>query len=237
MTNPRTETPVRADRKDRAATADFESSAAERAQTFLDWTRINSKALTAGAAVVVVAAAGFWFYQRSQQIQNANAERALMNAKQSLTAGNMPLAQTDLQNVFSRYPSTGAGVEAGMLLAQVDFDAGKPGDGITVLNKAYGSRAAGTEKPTILNLKGDGLAQQGKLTEAAQQYQAAADATAPGAEKAFYASKAARTYQSAGDTAKARELWTAILNDPKMQNVAAEARVRLGELTAQVAKK
>lgn len=237
MTNPRTETPVPSSRAERKASADFESAAAERAQTFLDWTRINSKALTAGAAVIVVAAAGYWFFQRSQQIQAANAERALMNAKQSLTAGNMPLAQTDLQNVYSRYPSTAAGVEAGMLLAQVDYDGNKPADGLAILDKVSGSRAASEEKATILNLKGDGLAQQGKLADAAKQYQAAADATDPGTEKAFYASKAARTYQQAGDTAQARQLWSAILNDPKMQNVAAEARVRLGELTAQVAKK
>ncbi|HEY4130590.1 MAG TPA: hypothetical protein VGM50_08225, partial [Gemmatimonadaceae bacterium] len=73
MTNPRTETAARS----AAAPIDPDAKAAERAQTFLDWTRINSKALTAGAAIIVIAAAGFWFYQRSQQIEAANAERAL----------------------------------------------------------------------------------------------------------------------------------------------------------------
>jgi predicted negative regulator of RcsB-dependent stress response len=234
MTNPSTDTPARAARTDRP---DFDSVAAERAQTFFDWTRVNSKALTAGAAVVVVAAAVFWFYQRSQQIQAVNAEKALMNAKTSVTAGNLPLAQTDLQNVYSRYGSTSAGVEAAMLLAQVDFDSGKPQDGINVLDKVSGSRAASSAQPTLLSLKGDGLAQLGKLTDAAKQYEAAADATGFETEKAFYKSKAARTYQSAGDTAKAHKLWTELLNDPKAQAMAAEARVRLGELTAQVAKK
>ena len=64
---------------------------------------------------VTVAAAAFWFYQRSQEIQAANAQKALLNAKQSLSAGNLQLAQTDLQSVYSRYGSTEAGVEAAML--------------------------------------------------------------------------------------------------------------------------
>src|SRR4051812_35964499 len=101
MTNPETE---------------YEKSAADHAQTFLDWTKINATALTAGAAIVVVAAGAFWFYQRSQQITANNAQKALMNAKSSMQAGNLQLAQTDLQNVYSRYAKTAAGVEAAMLL-------------------------------------------------------------------------------------------------------------------------
>jgi len=81
---------------------DPDAAAADRAQTFLDWTRINAKALTAGAIVVIVAAAGYWFYMRSRQIQSANAEKALMQAKQSLGAGNLALAQSDLQSVQDR---------------------------------------------------------------------------------------------------------------------------------------
>jgi predicted negative regulator of RcsB-dependent stress response len=232
MTNPRTETARPA-----AAPIDAEAKAAERAQTFIDWTRINSKALTAAAAVIVVAAAGFWFYQRSQQITAQNAERALAHAKESLTAGNLPLAQTDLQGVYSRYGSTAAGVEAAMLLAQADFDSNKPQDGIALIDKVSGSSAASAQQPTLLSLKGDGLAQLGKLTDAAKAYEAATNATTFEAEKSYYKAKAARTYQSAGDTAAARKLWTEMLNDPKAQVMTAEARIRLGELEAQVAKK
>lgn len=233
MTNPRTETAARTT----TPPIDADARAAERAQTFLDWTRVNSKALTVGAAVIVVAAAGFWFYQRSQQLQAANAERALAHAKESLTAGNIPLAQTDLQAVYSRYGSTAAGIEAAMLLAQADFDSNKPQDGIALLDKVSGSSAASAQQPTLLSLKGDGLAQQGKLADAAKQYDAAANATGFETEKAYYKAKAARTYQSAGDTAAARKLWTDMLNDPKAQVMAAEARIRIGELEAQVAKK
>lgn len=210
-------------------------TAADRAQTFIDWTKVNQKALSIGAAVVVVAAAGFWFYQRSQQLQAAAAGRALLQAKQSISAGNLQLAQSDLQRVYSRYGKTAAGVEAAMLLSQIDYDQGKFQDGITRL-KQVASRA-GASEATVLSLEGDGHSLMGKSADAAKAYQDAANVTPFETEKSFQLSKAARAYQMAGDTAKAREAWTALLNDPRAQSVAAEARVRLGELTAQTAKR
>ena len=211
--------------------------AADRAQTFVDWTKVNAKALTIGAAVVVIAAAGFWFYQRSQAITAGNAERALANAKQSLTAGNLQLAQTDLQSVYSRYGSTTAGVEAAMLLAQIDYDAAKYQDGISILEKVAGSGGSAGVEATIRSLEGDGYAQMGKLAEAAKRYESAADATTYETEKAYQRAKAARAYQSAGDTSKARQIWSSLEADPKAQSMVAEARVRLGELTARPEKK
>jgi predicted negative regulator of RcsB-dependent stress response len=218
------------------ATTQADKSAADRAQTFLDWTKINSKALTAGAVIVVVAAAGFWFYQRSEVIKAGNAQKALMNAKQSMGAGNLQLAQTDLQSVYSRYGSTSAGVEAAMLLAQLSYDNGKPQDGVAMLEKVAGSRAAASLVPTLKSLEGDGYAQMGKLTDAAKQYEAASAASGFDVEKGFYKSKAARAYQAAGDTAKARQIWTDLATNPNA-SMTTEAKVRLGELTAQPAKK
>src|SRR5438132_3388125 len=108
---------------------------ADRAQTFIDWTKLNSRALSIAGTIVVLAAIVFWFYSRSRALQVANAERALANAQQSVASGNMALAQTDLQKVFSRYDNTSAGVQAAMLLAQLDYNQGKYQDGISVLQK------------------------------------------------------------------------------------------------------
>jgi tetratricopeptide (TPR) repeat protein len=218
--------------------AEKRESAADRAQTLLDWTRVNSTALSIGAVVVLVAAGVYWFYSRSREIQAENAAKALSNAKQSMAAGNVPLAQNDLQSVYSRYGSTPSGVEAAMLLAQLDYDAGKYQDGLTILQKAAGSSAAADVQSTILSLEGDGYAQMKQLAKAAKEYEDAATAAATmQTAHAFLEAKAARTYAEAGDTAKARQLWTRLSTDPNTQAVAAEARVRLGELTAQVAKK
>ena len=212
-------------------------TAADRAQTFMDWTRINSRAITIGALTVAVAAGIYFFVARSRAIEAENAAKALMNAKQSMSSGNLPLAQSDLQKVFSRYGSTSAGVEAAMLLAQMDYDGGKTQDGLNVLEKAQGSRAASSVQPTLLSLEGDGYAQLHKMADAGKKYEAAAGATNFETERAYMMAKAARTYGDGGDTAKARQIWQQLVNDPKAKAVVGEARVRLGELTAQVAKK
>ena len=211
-------------------------SAEDRAQTFIDWTRLNSKALTIGFLIVLIAAAGFWFNQQQQRLRASAAEKALLLAKQSMAAGNLQLAQSDLQKVFSKYGKTSAGIEAAMLLSQIDYDQGKFQDGITRLEKVAGSSAAGSNESAILSLEGDGYSQMGKGGAAARVYERAAEATTFENEKSYQLSKAARAYQAAGDTAKARAAWTALLNDPKAQAVAAEARVRIGELTARPAK-
>jgi len=223
MTTPKIDTPA--------------TEMADRAQTFLDWTKVNSKALTIGAIVVLVAGGVYAFMARSRAIESENAAKALMNAKQSMSSGNLPLAQSDLQKVFSRYGSTSSGVEAAMLLAQMDFDGGKAQDGLNVLQKAQGSRAASSVQSTIMSLEGDGYAQMRKLPDAAKKYEDAAAATTFETERAFLMAKAARTYGDAGDSAKARQIWERIVSDPKAKAVVGEAYVRLGELNAQVAKK
>ena len=217
--------------------ADSPAPSSDKLQDALDWVRNNSK-LWMGATVVLVLAVGIYlFVGRLRLITNGNAERALNNAKQSLASGNLPLAQSDLEKVYSQYGSTPAGVEAAILLAGLDYDAGKVQDGINLLDKAAGTGAAANVQATIRSLQGDGYAQMKKLKEAAKQYEAAAAATSFVTEKASLRAKAARTYEQAGDTATAHKLWADLATDPSSESVAAEARVRLGELTAAPAKK
>lgn len=214
-----------------------DEASVDRAQTFLDWTRLNSRWLTVGAVVVAVVAAGYWFYTRSRQIQERNAETALNNARQAMSSGNLPLAQSEFQQLVAKYGSTPAGVQGAMLLAEMDYDAGKAQDGISVLEKVSGSSGASNLQPSVLALEADGYAQSGKLTVAGQRYMAAADATPYKIEKAYYQARAARAYTAGGDTAQARQIWSKLATDPDGQSMAAEARVRLGELTAKVATK
>src|SRR5688572_23963001 len=70
--------------------------------SFADWIQRNSRFVGMGAALVLVAGAGYWFYLRSADIKRQNAERGLNQAKQSLAAGNAALATTDLQRVGRR---------------------------------------------------------------------------------------------------------------------------------------
>jgi tetratricopeptide (TPR) repeat protein len=217
--------------------ADTPVTTADKVQDLVDRARNNSTVWMVATGVIVAAVLVYLFVGRLRLITNTNAERALNNAKQSLNSGNLPLAQSDLQKVYDRYGSTPAGLEAALLLAGMDYDAGKVQDGIGILEKASGSGAASNAQSTILGLEGDGYAQLKKLGDAAKKYEAAAAATSFETEKASLRAKAARTYQQAGDTASAHKLWSTLATDPASITVAAEARVRLGELTAQTAKR
>ena len=70
MTTPTMDTPVRQ----------------PKAESFLDWFRINSRIVTIAAVVVAAAVFGFWFYNRSAVLKAESADRKLLAAKQSLGA-------------------------------------------------------------------------------------------------------------------------------------------------------
>jgi predicted negative regulator of RcsB-dependent stress response len=198
----------------------------------MDWLQVNSRLLGAGAALIVVAMVGFWFYNRSQQIRTVNAERQLALAQQSLGSGNTSLALSDLQRVATRYEGTAAGTEAAILLAQQLYDQGKFQEGVSHLQKMLDK--AGASRANVQSLIADGLTQMGKLGDAAKAYEQAAESAGRfEAEKAYYRAKAARTYTAAGNVAEAKRIWSDLANQEKSPSVAAEAKVRLAELTAE----
>jgi predicted negative regulator of RcsB-dependent stress response len=201
--------------------------------SFFDWLQANNRALTIAGAVVAVALLGAWFYQRSGELKRVNAERTLNAAKQSLAAGNGPLAQTDLQRVATRYKGTPAGVQAALIFAQIQYDQGKFAEGLQVLEPFRG--AGGRAQAQVLALIGDGELASGKSNEAAQTYERAADATTYVGERAVYRSKAARALMAAGKTAEAKAAWQRLADDPDAALVHSEARIRIGELSAQPA--
>jgi predicted negative regulator of RcsB-dependent stress response len=201
----------------------------------MDWFQVNSKILVGTAAVIAVAAAGYWFYLRSQQIKTVNAERALNQAEQSLQSGNTALATSDLQRVINRYGGTPAGSQAAMLLAQTDYNAKKYQDGIKALESV--ASKAGFSEAAVRSLIGDGYSEMGKSAEAAKAYEQAAQATEFPNEKTYYRAKAARSYTAAGDLSQAKKLWTELASSDKPNAVSAEARVRLAELEAKPAGK
>jgi len=203
--------------------------------TFFDWIQANTRAVTIGAAVVVIGGIGIWFYGRSAEIKRSNAERGLSQAKQSMAAGNPALAQNDLQRVATRYKGTPAGAQAAMLLAQLLYDQGKFADGVQVLEPYQNSGAAGPSLAQVWSLSADGLLSSGKAAEAGAAYQKAADATKLPGERAVYRSKEARALMAAGKNAEAKALWEKLSTDPEAIVIRNEALIRLGELSAQPA--
>jgi len=199
----------------------------------MDWVRENSKPIGIAVAVVALAAV-LWFVGKQWRDSRANAaDVALSRARQSYTQGNLPLAQTDLRSVIRRFGGSSAGSQATMLLAQTYYEQGKPDSGLKALNEG---KPADDDQAAFEALKAAGYEQQKKYAEAAQHYRAAAGLTEAKNAKDSYLSDAARVLTAAGNKAEAEKIWSTLAKD-NTSTVTAEARVRLGELTATPATK
>ena len=209
-----------------------DSAPQPKAESFVDWFRINSRLVSIGAVVVIAVAFGIWFYNRSVVLKNENADKKLMAAKQSIGSGNIPLAQTDLKRVADQYASTSAGAEAGMLLAQLKLDQGDYAGAVTSLKDLTSRISSGPYAASLRALLGDAYAQLGKPAEAAAEYDRASQLTSMPNERALLLSKVGRAFAAAGNHDKARQAWEALSAQQDNQALAAEARLRLGELLA-----
>ncbi len=203
-------------------------------ESFMDWFHVNSRWVGIGAVVVLAALAGTWYTMRAKAIKLENADRQLLVAKQSMASGNIPLAESDLQKTADRYAGTTAGAEAGLLLGQLRLDKGDY-QGAADYLKVLVPKLDGPNAAAAKGLLGDAYSQLGKAAEAAAEYEAAGATTSMPSEKAFYLARAGNAYMAANKNAEARKIWEALAKQEDNAAAAAEARIRLGALTAQPA--
>lgn len=202
----------------------------DRTDTLFAWLAAHGR-LVAAVLIVAAGAAGAAFLYRSATIKRGQqADAALVGPRQSIAVGNVPLAQTDLKRVIARYKGTGAATEAAIMLATTDYDQKKYPDGIGVLRQAPTTGPAKPFAPAVATLIANGYAQEGKYRDAATAYEQAAGITPYATERDRLRAAAARAYVAAADTSTAVRLWTQLAADAKSPE-AAEARLRLGELT------
>ena len=199
-------------------------------ESFGDWAIQHRVGLQWAGLALVVILGGYWFYDRSQSLKSQRAETAYFQARQSAAAGNLPLAVSDLQKVVVRYEGTRGGTQAALSLAQALYDQGKFKEGLAALKKVE-AKAPGDFRPSIHVLEAAGYEELKDFVAAAEQYKLAAKATTFPVDKAKYQAAAARDYMAAGKTEEAKAIWTELAKDESGPE-AAEARVRLGELTA-----
>ena len=203
-------------------------------ESFSDWILLHKRAVTWGIVAVAALVAIFWFVQRQRTIKAQRAESAYFQARRSAAAGNMPLAVSDLQKVAARYEGTLAGTQASLSLAQALYEQKKFKDGVEALKKAESS-APDDLKASVHVLEADGYEEMKNFGAAAEQYKLAVQATRFPAEKTQYEAAAARAYMAAGKLPEAKAIWTELAKDETGPE-AAEAKVRLGEVTAQPVK-
>jgi predicted negative regulator of RcsB-dependent stress response len=195
-----------------------------------DWVLVHKRELLWALLALAVIVGGVWFYERSQSLKEQRAESAYFQARQSAAAGNLPLAVSDLKKVVARYEGTRAGTQAALSLAQSLYDQKKFKEGIDAL-KQVEAKAPDDFRASIHVLEAAGFEELKDFTAAAEQFKLAALATSFPVDKAKYQAGAARDYMAAGKTDQAKAIWTELAKDESSLE-SAEARVRLGELTA-----
>ncbi|HET7623347.1 MAG TPA: tetratricopeptide repeat protein [Gemmatimonadaceae bacterium] len=206
----------------------------ERAQNLLAWAESHSRLLTIVAVAIIVIAGGFWFYTKSHEARARNAATALQQAELAVAAGNLALAQSNLEKVVDRYSATRSGKQARLILAQVRYDRGQFADGISVLQPLTDADDKGLQA-NAYNLIGAGYEEQKKLEDAAKAYRQAAEVTPYQIDRDQYLASAARALTEGGKLDEAKELWGKLATDPASA-LAPEARVRLGEIEAKAVK-
>ena len=200
-------------------------------ESISDWFDAYTRQITAGLVVVAIVVGGGWFYGRSQALKAQRAERAYAAAQQSIP-GNLPLAESDLNKLITRYDGTTAALQARLTLAQLYYDQGKYQQGIESLKKSMPKfeKSDLFASPAHLLLAA-GYEQLHKFLDAAGEYGSAAKTSRFDQDRQRHESSEARAFLMAGRVDTAKEIWTRLAADSK-GTVAGEARVRLGELTA-----
>lgn len=199
-------------------------------ETLADWFQLNAKYVTVGVAAIAAGAIGYWLYAQNAQKKAWEAERQLMTARRALP-GNVQLATTDLRKVATNYGDTRAGIEAALLLGETMYAERKFAEGIDVLDDFVNRGSAEVVRAKLYGLIADGRMELGKPGEAAADYQRAAEAARFDGERMQYRAQRARALMVAGDTAAALKEWESLAAGD-VTGIAAEARVRAGELAA-----
>jgi tetratricopeptide (TPR) repeat protein len=209
----------------------------EGAATLSDWAQRHVKQIAIGAVVVAVAVGGVFLYRQADQAKERNAARALSEAASAMEARNLPLATRDLEQLVNRFDGTRAAQEGALILTQLLYEQGRFQEGVSRIEPLTRSKEHHISA-SAHNLAGAGYEQLGQFPKAADSYRAAASATRFPNERATYLANAARALTSAGNLAEAKKIWTQLADDTTVPaSTASEARVRLGEIDAQLQSK
>lgn len=205
----------------------------DRSESAAEWLVLHKQRVIIGLVAIVVLFGGAWFYRSLNQNKAARAESAYFQARQAMVSGNAPLALTDLRNVTARYAGTAGAAQAALTAAQILYDQGKYREGLDELDKAGRSRPDELA-PSIHVMRAAGHEGLKQFEQAAAEYRQAAEATRFPRDASAFKAAAARALMAGGKPDAAREIWAELAAEPDGSMVS-EARVRLGELTAQPA--
>lgn len=194
------------------------------------WIRRHKQA-TAYVAVALALAGGLYGWTLlTARTAERSAGREIEQGRLALDAKNYPLAASVLSRVVENYSGTHAAQEGMLLLAQVRLAQGQNAQAIELLQR-YAPKADRDFGAQAYGLLGAAYENVARPKDAATAYETAAGAAPYPFLRAQYLSDAGRAWVAAGDTAKAVAAYRTVAERLDSTSVAAEAKVRLGELT------
>jgi predicted negative regulator of RcsB-dependent stress response len=201
-----------------------------------EWISLHRVALGWGVLALAVIVGGGWFYERSQALKAERAEKAYYQARQEADLGNAALASADLKKMADRYAGTRAAILGRISLAQIQFDQKKYKEGIAELKTAERDVSSGDDfAASVHALEANGYEELKDLVNAADQYRLASEASRFPNDKSRYRAYQARALMVAGKRAESLAVWEDLAKD-EASPFALEAKLRIGELQATVAK-
>ena len=199
--------------------------------SLLETFQIYRKPITIAAVVVAAVVGGGFLWKANTARRDTQAEKAFFEAM-NLVGQRDAKAADALAKVAQRYGGSAGGTEAALMYAQTKFDEGKFADGQKMLDEVRSPRAFASG---IESLKAAGYEGEQKFDKAAEHYLKAVELAELQGEKDYLKGEAARALAAAGKRVDAAKLW-AELADKADSPMAAEAKIRVGELTATTAK-
>jgi predicted negative regulator of RcsB-dependent stress response len=180
-------------------------------------------------AIVLATALFLWNLLSTRTAERAAAIR-LDQARLAVESRNYPLAASELSQLAENYAGTHAAEEGTILLAQVRLAQGQSQTAVQILTK-FAPGASKAYRAQAYGLLGAAYENAGRMKEAAEAYQRAADAARFPFLRGQFLSDAGRAWAAAGDTARALAAYQTIVTKLDSTTAVMEARVRIGELT------
>jgi TolA-binding protein len=208
-----------------------ELPAEDRATALLARLKANRQLLTgvlvATALVILVA----WFMVESGRRKEAAAMQLLESGWSLQDQGNLPQASAEYQRVAETYRGTDAAMQATLALNQVRMESGQAQLAVDGLREFLASSPPAPYAAAANRLLGLALEDAGEPAEAAAAFQRSADLADQNFLKAEALLAAGRAWRAAGNTEQAITVLRRVVSEFAEAGVAAEATVRLAELT------
>ena len=192
----------------------------------------NIRYIAGGAALLLVLIVGVAFWSQNRTRAAEAASLGFSQAQQLYFSGNYAEALARFQAIESQHGSRGAAQPVSLFIGNCQLSLGNPTEAESAFRSALGRLSgdpilrAGAQRGL-----GAALADQGKMAEAAAEYQKAAEVyDNPLAADDWLAAAAA--YGEAGNSESARQAYQKIVDDFPSSIHLMDAKLRLAEIAA-----